>query len=148
MTMTTAIAATLTVACCATLAIASTTSAADHRPPKTDPEKITNAMTAAPAAISRDASVIEMKEDGSMAVLRKGHGQWTCVPDDPSTPGNDPMCLDPNAMEWAHAWQTHAPPPDKIASSTCSTVIGERVTPTLGQPNPSPVIIGSRREPT
>jgi hypothetical protein len=24
------------------------------------------------------------------------------------------MCLDPNAMEWVQALQTHAPPPDKV----------------------------------
>ena len=24
------------------------------------------------------------------------------------------MCSDPAAMEWAKAWQTHAPPPDKV----------------------------------
>ena len=82
--------------------------------PSSDEEKIANAMTAAPAAVSRDASVVEMNEDGSMKVLRKGSGEWTCVPDDPNTPGNDPMCLDPNAMEWLHAYATKAAPPDKI----------------------------------
>jgi hypothetical protein len=67
--------------------------------PSSDEEKIANAMTAAPPPVSRNSSVVEMNEDGSMKVLRKGSGEWTCVPDDPSTPGNDPMCLDPNAME-------------------------------------------------
>jgi hypothetical protein len=80
--------------------------------PSSDEEKIANAMTAAPAAVSRNASVVEMNEDGSMKVLRKGSGEWTCVPDDPSTPGNDPMCLDPNAMEWLHAYATKSAPPD------------------------------------
>src|SRR5882672_7174509 len=70
---------------------------ADQKP-KTDAAKIANAMTAAPAAVSRNANVVEMSEDGSMKVLRKGSGEWTCVPDDPSTPGNDPMCLDRNGM--------------------------------------------------
>ena len=83
-------------------------------PPKTDNQKIANAMSAAPPAISHTASVAEMAEDGSMKMLRKGTGAWTCVPDDPSTPGNDPMCLDPNAMEWLHALLTKAPPPDKV----------------------------------
>jgi hypothetical protein len=83
-------------------------------PPKTDNQKIANAMSAAPPAISSTASVAEMAEDGSMKVLRKGTGAWTCVPDDPSTPGNDPMCLDPNAMEWLYALLTKAPPPDKV----------------------------------
>ena len=88
--------------------------AAEHKAPKTDAAKIANAMSAAPRAVSRDATIAEMREDGSMTVLRKGAGEWTCVPDDPSTPGNDPMCLDPNAMEWLHALMTHSPPPDKV----------------------------------
>src|SRR4051794_1220040 len=70
--------------------------AADVKPPTTDAAKITNAMTAAPPAVSRTATIAEMGEDGSMKMLRKGTGAWTCVPDDPSTPGNDPICLDPN----------------------------------------------------
>jgi hypothetical protein len=82
--------------------------------PKTDAAKIANAMTAAPPALSRNASVAEMKEDGSMRELRKGTNGWTCVPDDPTSPGNDPMCLDPNAMEWLHAYVSKAPPPNKI----------------------------------
>jgi hypothetical protein len=87
---------------------------AEHKPPKTDAEKIASAMSAAPTAVSRNASVVEMNEDGSMKVLRKGNSQWTCVPDDPSSPGDDPMCLDPNAMEWLHAYTTKSRPPDKI----------------------------------
>ena len=88
--------------------------AADFKPPKTDAAKIANAMTAGPPSVSRNATIAEMGEDGSMKVLRKGSGAWTCVPDDPSTSGNDPMCLDPNAMEWLHAYMTKAPPPDKV----------------------------------
>src|SRR6202035_1339875 len=87
---------------------------ATHQPPKTDAAKIANAMSAAPPAVSRNASVMEMTADGNMRMLRKGTGEWTCVPDDPSTPGNDPMCLDPNAMEWLHAYVSKSPPPDKI----------------------------------
>jgi hypothetical protein len=88
--------------------------AADQKAPKTDAAKIANALSAAPAAVSRNASVAEMNEDGTMNVLRKGSGEWTCVPDDPSTPGNDPMCLDPNALEWLHSYMTKSPPADKI----------------------------------
>src|SRR5436305_12170184 len=82
--------------------------------PKTDAAKIANAMSAAPAALSRNASVVEMNEDGSMKELRKGTNGWTCVPDDPSTPGNDPMCLDANAVEWLHAYMKKEPPPEKV----------------------------------
>src|SRR5689334_24824247 len=80
--------------------------AADVKPPKTDAAKIANAMTAAPPSVSRNATIAEMSEDGSVKVLRKGSGAWICVPDDPSTPGNDPMCLDTNGMEWLHAYMT------------------------------------------
>ncbi len=61
--------------------------AAKAAAPKTDPAKIANAMTAAPAAVSRNAAVAEMNQDGSMKELRKGTNGWTCVPDDPSSPG-------------------------------------------------------------
>src|SRR5207253_8528450 len=61
--------------------------AAEAAAPKTDAAKIVNAMTAAPPAVSRNASVAEMSEDGSMKELRKGTNGWTCVPDDPSSPG-------------------------------------------------------------
>jgi hypothetical protein len=87
---------------------------ATHQPPKTDAAKIANAMSTAPPAVSRNASIMEMTADGNMRMLRKGTGDWTCVPDDPSTPGNDPMCLDPNAMEWLHAYVSKSPPPAKV----------------------------------
>ena len=95
------------------LAFCAPVESADRKPP-TDAKKIGNAITAAPPAISRNATVAEMNEDGSMKVLRKGTNDWTCVPDDASTPGDDPMCLDPNAMEWLHAYMTKAPPPDRV----------------------------------
>src|SRR3546814_12360104 len=37
------------------------------------------------------------------------------MPDNPTTPGPDPMCMDANAMEWAQAWMARKPPPpDKL----------------------------------
>ena len=88
--------------------------AAEAAAPKTDTAKIASALSAAPPAVSRNAAVVEMNESGSMKELRKGANGWTCVPDDPNTAGNDPMCLDPNAMEWLHALVAKSPPPDKI----------------------------------
>ena len=46
-----------------------------------------------------------------MMTLRDGKNGFTCLPDNPSTPGPDPMCLDANAMAWAQAWMTKAVPP-------------------------------------
>jgi hypothetical protein len=68
-------------------------------PPTTDADKIKSALAAAPAAISKDATVMDMP---SMKVLRKGTNGWTCIPDGPS-PGVDPMCLDKDGMAWADA---------------------------------------------
>jgi hypothetical protein len=73
---------------------------------KSKDAKIQSAMSAAPRSISKDATVLDYpeKEGAEPAVLRKGANEWTCFPDDPSTPSNDPMCLDKNSMEWAQAW--------------------------------------------
>jgi hypothetical protein len=77
------------------------------KPPTTDAGKIRSALSAAPAAVTKDATVMDM---GTRKVLRQGTNGWTCLPDGPS-PGLDPMCLDKNGMEWADAWMKHAPPP-------------------------------------
>jgi hypothetical protein len=81
-------------------------------PPSTDAEKIKSALSAAPAAIAKDAAVVDMP---SMKVLKPGTNGWTCIPDGPS-PGVDPMCLDKNGMEWAGALMSKTDPPkDKMA---------------------------------
>ena len=77
---------------------------------KTDAQLIANAMSAGPSAISRDATIIAMEGD-KLRTLRKGTGTFTCIPDDPSSPGNDPMCLDQNGMEWLNAWMEHREAP-------------------------------------
>ena len=46
-----------------------------------------------------------------MKVLREGKNGWTCMPDNPNTPGADPMCMDANALKWAEAWMGHKDPP-------------------------------------
>ncbi len=71
------------------------------------PALIANALGAAPAAVARGAAV--MTGDGK--VLRKGTNGWTCMPDDPRTPGQDPMCFDKAGLDWAMAWMGHKQPP-------------------------------------
>ena len=80
--------------------------------PKTDAELITSAMSAAPSFISKDATVMAVGSDGKLRTLRQGQGAFTCVPDDPNTPGNDPMCLDRYALEWFKALLAHEKPPE------------------------------------
>ena len=76
-----------------------------------DDDLIKLSLSAAPESIAKDATVIDMDPDGKMRTLRKGTGQWTCMPGpiDPANPA--PMCGDANAMEWAGAWMGHKQPP-------------------------------------
>ena len=72
---------------------------------------IESAMKAAPASVAKTATIVAMEADGKMRTLRKGTNSFTCMPDNPATPGPDPMCMDANAMAWAQAWMSHQPPP-------------------------------------
>jgi hypothetical protein len=74
-------------------------------------DPIHSAMSAAPKSISGDATIVMANADGSMKTLREGKNGWTCMPDAPTTPGPDPMCMDANAAKWAAAWMGHKPPP-------------------------------------
>lgn len=103
-----------TATVCASAAFAAeTTGAAKKTAAKTptDAQMIASAMKAAPASVSKAASIVAMEADGTMRTLRKGTNGFTCMPDNPATPGPDPMCMDANAMEWAHAWMSHQTPP-------------------------------------
>ena len=83
-------------------------------PPTTDEDMIKSAMSAAPESVSSNATIIAMDEKMQVRTLRKGSNMWTCMPDGPS-PGVDPMCMDPNALEWAQAWMARKDPPaDKM----------------------------------
>ena len=76
-----------------------------------DAAMIRSAMSAAPMSVSRDATIVAMGADGHMRTLRHGSNGFTCMPDSPSTPGPDPMCMDANALAWAMAWMGHTTPP-------------------------------------
>ena len=69
-------------------------------------------MSAAPQSVAKDARILDpfVSGAGDPVELRKGSSEWTCLPDDPSTPANDPVCLDRNAMEWVKAWAARAEP--------------------------------------
>ncbi len=79
--------------------------------PTGDAALIASALDAAPPSIGKDAEVAVMRSDGSMRSVRRGSNGFTCIPDDPSTPGPDPMCADANAMDWMVALATRKPPP-------------------------------------
>ncbi len=75
-------------------------------------EKIRQAMSAGPAAISKDATILEWpnKEGAEPSVIRKGTNAWTCFPDWPVSPGLDPMCFDKPSMEWTRAYMKKQAP--------------------------------------
>ena len=90
----------------------SATTQTQFTPPKTNEEKITNAMSAAPLAIAKDATIIDWPaKDGDQPIsLRAGGNGWTCLPDYPVSPGNDPFCGDAMAMQWFGAYLQHKVP--------------------------------------
>jgi hypothetical protein len=76
----------------------------------TDKQLIVSAMSAAPTKVAKGATIVAMEADGKMRTLREGKNGFTCMPDNPATPGPDPMCMDKNALDWAHAWIGHKTP--------------------------------------
>lgn len=72
---------------------------------------VKSAMSAAPPAIAQNATIIAISSDGKMQTVRRGANNFTCMPDNPTTPGPDPMCMDQNALEWATAWLERKEPP-------------------------------------
>jgi hypothetical protein len=82
----------------------------------TNAQKIANAMSAAPAQISKNATIMDWpeKEGGQPKQLRAGTNGWVCFPNSPTEFGaasvNDPMCLDKQWQAWGEAWMSKAPP--------------------------------------
>jgi hypothetical protein len=79
----------------------------------TDAQVIESTTKAAPAAVGKDSTVIAVNEDGTIRTVRKGTNNFTCMADNPQTPGPDPMCGDANAMTWVNAWLAHQTPAGK-----------------------------------
>src|SRR5215471_7879784 len=67
----------------------------------TDAAKIRTAMNAGPTDVSKNASIMEMDEQGEMKQLRPGTNGWTCMlmPDGPGV--SDAMCMDKTWSAWA-----------------------------------------------
>ena len=82
----------------------------------TDAQKIANATSAAPAAIAKNATIMDWpdKEGGQPRQLRAGTNGWVCFPNSPTEFGGasieDPMCLDKAWQVWADAWEKKVPP--------------------------------------
>ena len=85
--------------------------AAAQQKAMSDEELIANAIAAAPEAIGAQAAVVTVDETGELKTLKQGTNNFTCFPDDPSNPANDPVCVDENGLEWTKAWIAKTEPP-------------------------------------
>lgn len=102
--------------------------AADAQPAgaaKSKEAKMQNAMSAAPAAIGMNATLLDWPEKpgGAPVTLKQGSNGWTCLPDNPASPGNDPMCMDRNAMPWLEAYMAQKKAPPKLAQPGISYML-------------------------
>lgn len=67
--------------------------------------QIDNAMSAAPSTISVAAKILanELDNASTFLVLQEGSNGWYCQPDEPGTPGPDPICFDQTWLDWMYA---------------------------------------------
>jgi len=95
-----------------TLGTAVGAAAGPDRTASTKAAKIASATSAAPRSVSAHATVVDYPSTptGPLPVLRAGNNGWTCMPDDPTTPGPDPICFDKQTRGWIDAWMAHKAP--------------------------------------
>ena len=97
-----------------------------------DAAKIKNAMSAAPAAISKDATIMDWPDtpNGQPRQLRAGTNGWVCYPNSPEEFGgasiDDPMCLDKQWQAWAGAWMSKTPPQVSAATGLAYMLHGDK----------------------
>jgi hypothetical protein len=95
----------------ASLPSASGKTAATKPASTSDRQLIDSALRAAPQAVAAHAAVAAPQPDGSMRTVRAGSNGFTCIADEPTTPGPDPMCMDQASMAWVGALMGHKTPP-------------------------------------
>lgn len=106
--------------------------------PRGEAALVANATSAAPQAIAPNATVIAFDSKGQMRTVRKGSGEFTCFPDDPTTPGNVPMCFDQAGLAWAQAWMTKQTPAPNLSIGVAYMLQGSW-TQSNGDPHAAPV---------
>lgn len=79
---------------------------AQGQTPSNKQAKIKSATSAGPSSISANATV----KDHDGTVLHKGTNGWTCYPDMPDKEGQNPMCLDPEWVDWYEAFHNQRKP--------------------------------------
>jgi len=84
-------------------------------------DKLANAMSAGPAEIAQEAAILDYPEGWpgnwpnepapDYVELRPGSNGWICIVDNPTTPGNDPMCLNETQFAMVKARNALIDPP-------------------------------------
>jgi hypothetical protein len=74
-----------------------------------DAAYIAKALSAAPAAIAKEAGIMKTDKDGNMQTLRESKNGFTCM-----VALGSPMCADENSMAFFGAWMKKENPPDKV----------------------------------
>lgn len=97
--------------------------------------KIKSAMSAGPSSISADATIKD--RDGS--VLREGTNGWTCIPDNPDKPAENPYCVDQEWASWFEAFKNGEKP--KVTQVGISYMLqggspGSNLDPSAEKPTP------------
>jgi hypothetical protein len=77
--------------------------------PKGDPEFIAKAMSAAPADIGKNATIVRIGDGFTVTPIKTGTNIWTCAVD----MSGEPWCADAAGLDWFKAVFTQAEPPDK-----------------------------------
>lgn len=80
---------------------------------------IQEALSAAPPQVAETATVVDLEGN----VLRKGSGEYTCLPGPPGFGG--PMCHDEQFMAWMEAFMSGEPEPPTTAVGTSYMLAGD-----------------------
>jgi len=82
---------------------------AQNKTQSSDAQYIAQALSAAPEAVGKDATIARMDESGKMTTLRQGKNEFTCM-----VVGEEKMCADAGSLAFFDAWMKRQPPPDKL----------------------------------
>lgn len=108
----------------------------------TDEEKIADAMSAGPASITQDATILDWPSEpgGDFRVLREGTNGWSCIASSPGAVAkgqNNALCDDEVWLAWEHAlMEGRTPEIDRlgISYSLSNTAEGSNTDPSVTGP--------------
>lgn len=88
-------------------------------------EQIKLALSAAPAHIAKDATVMLTDQDGKQVEAKKGTNGFTCIPTVNNRPEEpDPMCFDAAVGQWVDALLNKKDKPDNTVPGVSYMALG------------------------